>query len=352
MSEPWLGNLPPGPRRGARHRRATGRHNVPTLRIGRPPVARPSGRHSRVVDREQPTEFMPRVDVITPVHERAEELFTHRTPLDDDTEGESRRPRLNSTTVVRTLSELFITAGLVVLLFAFYEVYWTDLISSGKQNQATSDLDDLWKNQRGTHFDLTDGKGFAKLYIPALGPDNHYTVIEGADPDDLDIGPGHYKGTALPGEPGNVSIAGHRVGKGNPFNDLDLVSSCDAIVVETASDWYVYRLLPLAGETAGWSTSAKGSQDKCKALGGLSGPYAGLVGQETVLPTEGDVIAPVPHHDGLVLPPDQMAKLLTLTTCTPKFYSTHRLILHALLTKHYTKDPAHPTPPPELKETD
>jgi sortase (surface protein transpeptidase) len=40
-------------------------------------------------------------------------------------------------------------------------------------------------------------------------------VVEGSGPDQLAQGPGHYVGTAMPGQPGNVTIAGHRVGKGS-----------------------------------------------------------------------------------------------------------------------------------------
>ena len=34
-------------------------------------------------------------------------------------------------------------------------------------------------------------------------------------------GPGHYVDSAMPGEQGNFALAGHRVGKGSPFLDLD-----------------------------------------------------------------------------------------------------------------------------------
>lgn len=335
---------------------------------------RPAGWRPRPTP-DRPTEFIPRIDVIhppePPAGPSADDLFTHRDPAEDDTdfvddtpyydeaEAPQEQPRDTGRKVVRTFGEVFITAGLVILLFVVYEVYWTDLISAGKQTQATSSLNNQWKDtvtppgdQRGTHYDLTDGQGFAKLYIPALGADYHFTIVEGTTDADLDIGPGHYKNSALPGQPGNFGVAGHRVGKGAPFNDLDLVSSCDAIVVETQTDWFVYRMMPTADEMAAWSTSGKGTQPKCKNLK-LGGEYSQVVGQETVLPSQGDVIAPVPHKANLALPAGQLASLMTLTTCTPKFSASHRLILHAVLTSQYKKDAAHPDKaPPELKETD
>jgi sortase A len=320
---------------------------------------RPAGWRPRPTP-DPPTEFIPRIDVIQhpepPVG-----------PSEDDTDYEAEadhrssqeQPKEIGRKVVRTFGELFITAGMVILLFVVYEVYWTDLISAGKQTQATSSLENQWKDtvappgdQRGTHYDLNEGQGFARLYIPALGADYHFTIVEGTTDADLDIGPGHYKNSALPGQPGNFSVAGHRVGKGAPFNDLDLVSSCDAIVVETQTDWFVYRMMPTAEEMAAWDTSGKGTQPKCKNLK-LGGQYSQVVGQETVLPSQGDVIAPVPHQPDLALPAGQQASMMTLTTCTPKFSASHRLILHAVLTNQYKKDAAHPDKAPlELKETD
>jgi sortase (surface protein transpeptidase) len=265
-------------------------------------------------------------------------------------------------TIAHTLGEVLITAGMVVLLFVVYELYITNIFSAQKQANATTALDKEWDTvttgpQRTDHYDLSDGAGIAKLYIPSLGQDYHFTVIEGTNADDLAIGPGHYVGTTLPGQPGNFAVAGHRVGEGAPFNDLDLVQSCDAIVIETQSDWYIYRLLPMVSEQADWA-SAKGKTAQCSGIDGegkvapLGGLYSQTPGQEIVLPTEGDVVAPIPHHVGAKVSTGQEAALLTLTTCHPKFSDKQRMILHAVLTKDYKKDAAHPNQsPPELKET-
>lgn len=324
----------------------------------RPAAGRPPGWRPRPAP-EQPTVFLPKIDVLDPEHRFLREPEDDDTGRIDDEPFDSPPPKDTARTVVRTFGELFITAGLVILLFVVYEVYWTDLISAGKQNQATSSLDTKWKDQdtvggpqRATHYDLADGQGFAKIYVPALGADYHFTIVEGTTDADLDIGPGHYVGSALPGQPGDFAVAGHRVGKGAPFNDLDLIGSCDAIVVETVTDWFVYRMLPTSDEVNGWA-AGKGAQPQCKGVAPLGGPYAGLVGQETVLPSQGDVIAAVPHKAELQVPAGQEVSLMTLTTCTPKFSASHRLILHAVLTNQYAKDPKNPDKaPPELKETD
>jgi sortase (surface protein transpeptidase) len=171
------------------------------------------------------------------------------------------------------------------------------------------------------------------MYIPSFGSDFVFTVLEGTQQDTLAVGPGHYQGTALPGEPGNFAVAGHRVGKGSPFNSLDLLSSCDAIVVETVDRWFVYRVLPLRGESAGWASKA--AQPQCRGVEPLTGSYADVVGKAIVLPSQEEVIAPVPGQPDL--PPKQDIELITLTTCHPQFSNRQRLIVHGILVAQYPK---------------
>ncbi|SDC79005.1 class E sortase [Actinokineospora iranica] len=277
--------------------------------------------------------------------------------------GPGQRPRRADPvrTFLRVTGELFITAGLVILLFVVYEVYVTDLVSAGKQRDATAALDDRWKSpepvdpadpERVERFEgLTEGAGFAKMHIPVFGADYSFTILEGTTEKTLEIGPGHYLDTAYPGEPGNFAVAGHRVGKGAPFNDIDLLDSCDAIVVETRYRWFVYRVLPKADEVAGWATG-KGTDPRCGDVAPLGAPYERVVGQEIVSPLRGEVIAPVPHRLDAQVNPSAQARLMTLTTCHPRFSDRQRLVVHAVLVREWAKDPANPgETPPELKET-
>jgi sortase A len=277
-----------------------------------------------------------------------------------------RRRRDPVRTTVRTVGEVLITAGLIMLLFVVYEVYVTDWISAGKQRDATAALDKEWKApaddpQRVDHLDgLKEGDGFAKMYIPSFGPDYHFTIVEGTTDKSLEVGPGHYTDTAYPGEPGNFAVAGHRVGKGAPFNDLDLLDSCDAIIVETKNSWYVYRVLPMSDEVAKWAQlkqtkprcTETGPQGQAESVDPLSGDYAQTIGKEIVKPSEGGVVAPVPHHPEVKRSKGEQAALLTLTTCHPKFSDKQRLIIHAKLVAQWKKDPGQPNqPPPEMKES-
>ncbi|WP_439659458.1 class E sortase [Lentzea sp. HUAS TT2] len=250
--------------------------------------------------------------------------------------------------MVRGLGELLITTGLAVLLFVVYEVYVTDLVSMRKQDDADAELNARWDAtpdviaadpRRPVRTDLVPGQAFAKLYIPALGSDYQFAVVEGTTPADLEIGPGHYRATAGPGEKGNFAIAGHRVGKGAPFNDLDLLQSCDAVVVENESAWFVYRVLPMEREEANWAQD-KGSDPRCLGVQPLDrshgAAYADTPGQEIVRPEQAEVIDPVPNYGG-ELPEDRLASLMTMTTCHPKFSDRQRLIVHAVLTRSYPK---------------
>ncbi|MGH3808172.1 MAG: class E sortase [Pseudonocardiaceae bacterium] len=229
-------------------------------------------------------------------------------------------------TAVRGVGELLLTAGLVVLLFVYYEAYVTNWSSAQKQREATAKLDDIWLNGRGLVDRPIKSAGIAKIYVPAFGPDFVFTVLQGTDPDTLAIGPGHYQSTASPGQVGNFAVAGHRVGKGSPFNSLDMLSSCNAIVVETADRWYVYRVLPLQGESAGWA-AGKGAQPQCRGVEPLPGRYANVVGKAVVLPTQVEVIAAIPGQPGRV----PVSRLITLTTCHPQFSARQRLIVHGVL---------------------
>ena len=93
-------------------------------------------------------------------------------------------------TVGTVIGELMLTAGVLLLLFAFYESYWTNIESGHKQDQANETLQEEWHNPRGAGHAPKLGEAFARLYIPAFGSDFAFAVLEGTDEDDLLRGPG------------------------------------------------------------------------------------------------------------------------------------------------------------------
>jgi sortase A len=214
---------------------------------------------------------------------------------------------------VRTTGELLITAGLVVLLFAGYQLFWTNVEAQVATDRVTdqirADWDLVQPNGDGSPsvsippFD--QGRGFAFLRIPRLGSDFSVPVVQGIDDRSLKKGVGHYPETALPGAVGNFAVAGHRATNGEPFRDLDLVRPGDPLVVETAQSWYVYRV----SET------------------------------KIVEPTRVSVLLPVPEEPGVVA----SQALITLTTCHPRWASYQRLIVHGELVETLQKPGGPPT---------
>jgi sortase (surface protein transpeptidase) len=215
-------------------------------------------------------------------------------------------------TVVRTAGELLVTGGLIVLLFVVYELYVTDLITDQRQGELNEQLHEQWDRPVAAappHESIL-GDAFAVLYIPRFGPDYERVVLEGTEEAQLSQGPGHYEGTALPGEQGNLALAGHRVGKGSPFLELDLLKPGEPIVVETADSWFVYRVL---GDPA---------------TGDFTTDPSGIPGQQIVSPSDIEVISPTPNATAGAAP---TGAYLTLTTCHPRYSAKQRLIIHARL---------------------
>ena len=81
---------------------------------------------------------------------------------------------------------------------------------------------------------------------------------------------GRYPGTALPGAIGNIGIAGHRSGHGNPLLDVDLIRPGDVLVLETKSAYNVYRVVRHEIVAPDRSTSSR----PCRSGPGRSRPSA------------------------------------------------------------------------------
>lgn len=71
-------------------------------------------------------------------------------------------------------------------------------------------------------------QAIGEIAIARLGIDE--TLYEGITLGTLDHGPGHWPGSAMPGDVGNVVIAGHRVSHSRPFRYLDRLQNGDEVV--------------------------------------------------------------------------------------------------------------------------
>jgi sortase A len=79
------------------------------------------------------------------------------------------------------------------------------------------------------------------IEIPQLGLAR--TMYEGIRLTTLDLGPGHWPGTAMPGELGNAVVAGHRVSHNEDFRDLDQLAPGDDVIFTTEQGRHVYRVV-------------------------------------------------------------------------------------------------------------
>ncbi|MBK5306533.1 MAG: class E sortase [Frankiaceae bacterium] len=217
-------------------------------------------------------------------------------------------------TFLRGLGQTLITLGIVVLLFCVYELYFTNLYTDKEQSRLGDAIHETWaappspSPSPGVKLaEIPLGSGVAILWIPRIGMvgrGHAKVVVEGVGTEDLKRGPGHYPDTALPGGVGNMVVSGHRTTYGAPFNRIDELRTGDAIVVESRDTWFTYRVTSL----------------------------------RVVKPTAVEVIYAVPGQRDAV--PKQ--KLLTLTTCNPKYSATTRLIVHALLDSALAKSSGEP----------
>lgn len=260
-------------------------------------------------------------------------------------------------TVARGISQTLITVGLVVLLFVVYQLWITDLLAARAQDQLAESIQEQWAESPAVELPPADapvvqappgaapapadqpspaaqdairadlGDPFAILHIPRLSENYSRVVVEGASEVQLERGPGHYVGTAMPGQQGNFAVAGHRVGRGSPFLDLDRMRPGDPIVVETDDSWFVYRVL---GDAATADFDADPS---------------GIPGRQIVRPSQVEVISPTP---GGPAGGEASGAYLTLTTCHPKYSAEQRLIIHARLDGAPLSKASAPDGPPAL----
>ena len=231
---------------------------------------------------------------------------------------------------LRLVGEVLITGGLVVLLFAAYLMWGTNLKTAAAQDDLRDELLRQWAQAPAAASvaapaeapapdaaasqpvaepvaepvaaepvaaepvpEPLPGDAVALVRFPTLGQDAGHVVVEGVTTAALRRGPGHYPGTAQPGEVGNVVLSGHRTTYGAPFGDIGELVQGDAVVLETAEAVHTYRVREL----------------------------------QIVPPTAIEVTYPVPGQAGA----EPTERLLTLTTCHPRYSARQRLVVTAEL---------------------
>ena len=195
----------------------------------------------------------------------------------------------------RAIGEVFITTGVLMLLFVTYQLWWTNVRAHAQAGSEAHQLQDAWANGKRNPGVFAPGQGFAILHIPKL--DVVAPIAEGVSTTRvLDKGMvGHYGEaplkTAMPdAKTGNFGLAAHRNTHGEPFRYINKLTPGDPVVVETQDTYYVYKVTSTLPVTSPSNTS---------------------------------VLDPIPRGSGFTKP----GRYITLTTCTPEFTSKYRLIV-------------------------
>ena len=162
-------------------------------------------------------------------------------------------------------------------------IAWSNFLADAQANKIQGKLATEFASMGDPRL-AREGDPLTRLEIPKLGV--NVIVVQGTSLEALRAGAGHYPSTPLPGQRGNVAIAGHRTTYGRPFNRIDELRPGDAIVLTTPADRYVYKVSKMP-----WVTD----------------PY--------------DWTVTGPSND----------YLLTLTSCHPKGSAQHRIIVRATL---------------------
>jgi sortase A len=233
--------------------------------------------------------------------------------------------------IIGVFGELLITAGVFVLLFLGWQLWWNSIVLTNEQTSDATSLADDWKLPVPTQAEPSPtpvaadpaapvnygdptvmsapstGADFAILYVPRFGADFKRTIAEGVDPHTVlnKGGAGHYEDTQMPGEVGNFAIAAHRDGWGSAFIKINELQIGDPIYVETQDGWYTYRYRDT----------------------------------EYVTPFGVGVIDPVPQVEGAT-PVD---RLITLTSCNPLYIASERIIAYGAFESWQPRSAGPPT---------
>ena len=253
----------------------------------------------------------------------------------DRSRNRARRRARGRVTVVGVCGELFITAGILVLLFLGWQLWWNDAILAKGQSSAAADQNAQWAiktspepstapstaspapNAPATPAEpVVDTKTydnaevFAIMYVPRFGAGTQRNIAQGYGMDVLNsfkMGVGHYPSTQMPGAVGNFAVAAHRSAYGGGMHLIDQFQVGDPIYIETKDGWFTYRFRNL----------------------------------EYVTPTATDVLDAIPR----VSTKATTDRLITLTTCNPLYSTAERIAAYGT---YESFRPGAGNPPPEI----
>ncbi|MBW3084216.1 Sortase SrtE1 [Austwickia sp. TVS 96-490-7B] len=215
--------------------------------------------------------------------------------------------------------ELLVTLGVVVLLFVSWQVWWVTQEATHASQEVVNELGRQFSHAPRSTAPATPGaaKGsslqsktipagtpFGLVTVPRFG-NGPQPILQGTAIAQLDQGVGHEPKSVMPGQIGNFATAGHRDTYSHPYNKIDAFQPNDAIVVEVADGWAIYR-------------------------------YAK---HRIVDPKQVEVYAPVPDQPGK----KPTEAWMTLIACEPHWTAQRRWVVHAKLELWVPRTSAAPT---------
>jgi sortase A len=210
--------------------------------------------------------------------------------------GDSLR-RPGGRRALSVLSVVLFIAG--VAMFAYPVA--TDLYSKYRQDHLSGQFGSQKLRDEYTTGKIEIGSALTRLVIHTKDVKVNVLVVEGTTPAALRAGAGHYPGTPLPGQRGNVGIAGHRTTFGRPFNHIDELKVGDEVTLETPFQIFHYKVIH------GWGTDGHAYR--------------------IVSPDDFTVVQNVPGHS-----------YLTLTSCHPKGSAKKRITVRLELQPKETEN--------------
>lgn len=181
----------------------------------------------------------------------------------------------------RIIGKLLILVGILTIGTVVYTNYKTNQINQEFVKEYKNNIKDI--DIEKTDYKIGDVIGV--LNIPKINLE--VAIKRGITNEILKDSVGHFENTAMPGEYGNFSVAGHRAYTSNKFfSNLDEVEIGDELNVLFENETFTYKVNSI----------------------------------EVVTPDKVEVVDST----------DKNNKEITLVTCTPKYVGSHRLIVKGI----------------------
>jgi sortase A len=184
-----------------------------------------------------------------------------------------------------------IAAGLLLLSFVAYQLWGTGIAEGRSQSEMATQF------AKPQPIQPQFGGLVGRITIPSIDISKY--VVAGVRLKDLERGPGLFPGSPLPGQKGNVAIAGHRTTFGAPFSRIDEIRDNDKIILETRDGTFTYI----------------------------------VNGEPRIVSATDTAVVKTTNPD---------VAMITLVSCYPKWTSTQRIIVVATLDSN--ESPLPPTP--------